>query len=219
MTLPSPLPAHSELAASVIHVAAGAFSLESDATDPNVLSLVISLGGTRALWTRHFGDLADRDAVLERFHAGALDILFFGRVTMIFGPAAITAATDGIVESERASRFVRNEAEAQRRRDHKVIELYAPDTNRGFKLELRRRSADQADWSVRYDRAIERDRLCDWMMWQQSRFSAFLDHAAEQGAESLTRLLTDEMFETERRVKKEGRGAGGMRPLRMWRGD
>ena len=50
-------------------------------------------------------------------------------------------------------------------------------------------------------------------------FFAFLDHAAEHGDESLARMLVDEMFATERRVKKEGRGAGGMRPLRMWRGD
>jgi len=72
---------------------------------------------------------------------------------------------------------------------------------------------------VTYDRAIERDRLCDWLRWQKTRFLGFLDHATEHGAESLSRMLVDEMFATERRVKKEGRGAGGMRPLRMWRGD
>ena len=56
------------------------------------------------------------------------------------------------------------------------------------------------------------------MRWQKPRFEAFLGHAAEHGGEALTRLLIDEMFETERRIKKDGRGAGGMRPLRMWRG-
>ena len=111
------------------------------------------------------------------------------------------------------------DAEDQRRRDHQIINLYAPDTKRGYKLELQRKSDGGAEWSVRYDRAIERDRLCDWLRWQKVRFYEFLDHAAAHGTEALTRLLIDEMFETERRIKKEGRGAGGMRPLRMWRGD
>lgn len=70
-----------------------------------------------------------------------------------------------------------------------------------------------------YDRAIERDRLCDWLRWQKDRFLGFLDYAATHGSEALSRMLIDEMFLVERRVKKEGRGAGGMRPLRMWRGD
>lgn len=66
---------------------------------------------------------------------------------------------------------------------------------------------------------MERDRLCDFVRWQKARFGAFLNHAAELGGEALTRMLIDEMFETEARIEKERRGAGGMRPLRMWRGD
>ena len=85
--------------------------------------------------------------------------------------------------------------------------------------ELQRKSDSHAEWSVRFDRSSERDRLCDWLRWQKPRFGAFLEHAAEHGTEALTRKLVDEMFETERRIKKEGRGAGGLRPLRMWRGD
>lgn len=63
------------------------------------------------------------------------------------------------------------------------------------------------------------DRLCDFVRWQITHFAEFLDFAAQHGAEALTRRLTDEMFEVERRIKKEGRSAGGARPLRMWRGD
>ena len=110
-------------------------------------------------------------------------------------------------------------AEALRRRDHHIINLYARNAKRGYKLELERKRVGDPEWSVRYDRASERDRLCDWLRWQKPRFGAFLDHAARHGPEALTRLLIDEMFETERRIKKEGRGAGGLRPLRMWRGD
>jgi hypothetical protein len=207
--------------ASIVHTAVGVFSAEADATDPHCIRLVSAIGpgGARDLWTRHFGDLADRDAVLERFQAGSLDLTFLARVTMIFGPAAITEAVDRVVEGARKIRRAQADAEAQRRRDHQIINLYAPDTKRGYKLELQRKSDGDAEWSVRYDRASERDRLCDWLRWQKVRFGEFLDHAAAHGAEALTRLLIDEMFETERRIKKEGRGAGGMRPLRMWRGD
>lgn len=207
---------------SIVHIACGAFSVETDVSDTHVMCLLTSAtgtGGSGILWTRHFGDSADRDAVLERFHTGTLDIIFLGRVTMIFGPAAITAAVDRVVERARKVRAAQAAAEAQRRSDFRQINLYARNTKRGNMLELQRKSSDDAEWSVRYDRAIERDRLCDWMRWQKPRFTDFLDYAAANGAEALTRLLTDEMFEAERRIKKEGRGAGGTRPLRMWRGN
>lgn len=216
---PKPSFSKSPTGTSLVHKAVGAFSIETDAADHHVMCLMIDIGGSRALWTRHFGDLADRDAVLERFGSGALDLNFHGRVTMIFGPAAITTAVDRIVESVRRVRQAQAEVEEKRQRDRHVINLYAPDTKRGYKLELQRKGENDADWSVRYDRASERDRLCDWLRWQKPRFAKFLDDAAEHGLEVLTRMLIDEMFATERRVKKEGRGAGGLRPLRMWRGD
>jgi hypothetical protein len=205
--------------ASVVHRAVGLFSVESSASDPHLLHLIVTIGATRVLWERQFGDIADCDAVLDRIKSGALDLAFYGRVTMVFGPKAITVAVDRIVADARKERLRQTEAEAKRRRDAEIINLYAPDTKRGYKLELQRKSDDHAEWSVRYDRASERDRLCDWLRWQQPRFGAFLEHAAAHGSEALARMLIDEMFETERRVKKEGRGAGGLRPLRMWRGD
>ncbi|RUN78427.1 hypothetical protein EJC47_00695 [Sphingomonas sp. TF3] len=216
------IPATDTQAASVLYKAIGRFSIEVDVAYPHMICLMVAdanSGGASSIWARHFGDLADRDAVLERFQAGALDLLFLAHVTMIFGPAAITGATDRAVKAARKNRDARAETEEKRQRDHKVINLYALDTKRGHKLELQRKSDGHAEWSVRYDRASERDRLCDWLRWQKERFGVFLDHAAEHGAEALTRLLIDEMFETESRIKKEGRGAGGMRPLRMWRGD
>jgi hypothetical protein len=223
MPLPARPAATSEsIKASIVHKAVGAFSIESDAADPHFLLLVINgvgSGGTWTPWKRHFGDLADRDAVLERFQSGALDLTFLARLTMIFGPATITKAVDRVVESGRKIRRAQAESEDKRQRDREIINLYAPDTKRCFKLALQRKSDDDAEWSVRYDRAIERDRLCDFVRWQKARFGTFLDYAAKNGGEALTRMLTDEMFETEARIKQQGRGAGGMRPLRMWRGD
>ncbi len=204
---------------SVVREAVGQFSVESSARDPHLLQLIANVGGTRAIWERRFGDLAERDAVLGRIESGALNLPLLGRVTMIFGRKAIDAAVDRIIDDARTAHLRQEKAEAERRRDAKFINLYAPDTKRGYILQLQRKSDEHAEWSVRYDRASERDRLCDWLRWQKPRFGAFLDHAAAHGTESLTGLLIDEMFETERRVKKEGRGAGGLRPLRMWRGD
>lgn len=172
------------------------------------------------LWTRSFEVLADRDEVLSQVQEGELDLLFLGRLSAIFGPAEIDHAVDEIVAEAEAGR-----AEALRRADEKalrgkIVNLYARKDKHGRAvLELQRASRDDADWQVRYDRAAERDRLCDWLRWQKPRFLDFLDYAAEHGDEALTRMLTDEMFAAERRIKKEGRGAGGLRPLRMWRGD
>lgn len=219
MSLPSRPPDDSPTDASIVHATIVAFSIETDARDPHVIRLVANVRGARTLWTRHFGDLADRDAVLDCFRSGSLDPVFYGRVTMIFGPAAITIAVDRVLDRAREARRAEAAAEALRRRDHHIINLYARNTKRGYKLELERKRVGDPEWSVSYDRASERDRLCDWLRWQKPRFGAFLDHASRHGAEALTRLLIDEMFETERRIKKEGRGAGGLRPLRMWRGD
>ena len=94
----------------------------------------------------------------------------------------------------------------------KMYERFAAE--QGWKTETLDVSASEAGGFKE-----KRARLCDWLRWQKERFLEFLDYAAEHGGEALTRMFIDEMFVTERRVKKEGRGAGGMRPLRMWRGD
>lgn len=140
MPLPArPAPVSGRIDTSIVSKAVGAFSVETEASDPHCLYLVVSgvgSGGARALWKCHFGDVADRDAVLEQFQAGALDLTFLARVTMIFGSAAITEAVDRVVESGRKIRRAQGEAEAKRQRDREIIDLYAPDTKRGFKLEL-----------------------------------------------------------------------------------
>jgi hypothetical protein len=172
------------------------------------------------VWTRDFGTLEDRDAVLSQARAGALDLVFVGRAVTIFGTAELDVIVDHIVaEAEEERAAARQEAADEARLDRSV-NLYARKTKHGLHiLELQRESRDKADWLVRYDRAAERDRLCDWLRWQKPRFLDFLDFAAENGSEALTRMLIDEMFVAERRIKQEGRGAGGLRPLRMWRGD
>lgn len=201
-----------------------AFHLRERTPDRHVLELLAQPHGSHiapvSIWSRRFANDEQRDAVVTAVNEREVDIVFLGRLTMMFGSGAFDEVADALVAAAEARRAEKLEEEAQRVRDHLTVNLYARASKHGrHVLELRRRSSDDAEWSVKYDRAIERDRLCDWMRWQASRFLAFLDHAAEHGSESLARMLVDEMFATERRVKKEGRGAGGMRPLRMWRGD
>ena len=172
------------------------------------------------IWTGDFQTIEDRDAVLVKVRGGGLDLLFLGRVTMTFGSAVMDRIVDRILRTAAAERKQAADQAAEEARQHLLVNLYAREgKHKRHVLELQRESRDRADWKVVYDRAAERDRLCDWLRWQHGRFLGFLEYAAEHGNEALTRLLTDEMFETERRIKKEGRGAGGLRPLRMWRGD
>lgn len=201
----------------------GAFALEIDALDADTLNLLVSPPGSRStptvIWSCCLETPEDRTAVLDAIYKNGLDLDFVGHLTMNFGDAEIEAIVDRIVTQARDARREAAEQAAELARKHEIVHLYAPDKKRGYLLELQRKSRDTADWTVVYDRASERDRLCDWLRWQNSRFLDFLNYAAKHGDEALTRVLTDEMFTTERRVKKEGRGAGGARPLRMWRGD
>lgn len=179
-----------------------------------------SLAAPIAIWSRRLDTDEDRDTLLDALCKDQLDPVFLGRLTMMFGSATLDELADRLIAAAHAARADETAKAAERARQHYDGSLYAREGEHGrHVLELQRKSCSEAEWSVSYDRAIERDRLCDWLRWQKQRFLGLLDHAAEHGAESLSRLLVDEMFATERRVKKEGRGAGGMRPLRMWRGD
>lgn len=203
---------------------ASAFHLSQNAKSKRALDLLVQPPGSRAvptaIWSRRFDTIDDRDTLLGAVRKGRLDPVFLGRLTMMFGSAALDELADRLIAAARAERAEELEETAKRARNHFIVNLYAREGKHGrHVLELQRRSSDKAEWSVTYDRAIERDRLCDWLRWQKDRFLGFLDHAAEHGGEALSRMLVDEMFVAERRVKAAGRGAGGMRPLRMWRGD
>lgn len=200
-----------------------AFDLVCDLGENGAVQLLACPPGSRAapvaVWTRQFEDEFDREVLLSHARSAKLDLAFLGRLTMTFGGEELDAVVDRLIADARTARAEKDARAADQARRHRIVHLYARANKRGHVLELQRDSDSKADWKVVYDRAIERDRLCDWMRWQKDRFLGFLDYAAEHGDEALTRLLTDEMFETERRVKSKGRGTGGMRPLRMWRGD
>ncbi len=200
------------------------FSLEIDPRDDAAVQLVVRAPGScsmpHAIWNRRLPTAEVREPFLDRLRDRQPDLIFLGRLTMISGSQNMDAVFDQMVDADRAEREAEAERSAEEARERLNVNLYAREGKYGRRvLELQRGSSSKADWSVTYDRAVERDRLCDWLRWQSERFLGFLDYAAEHGDEALARVLTDEMFETERRVKKDGRGAGGTRPLRMWRGD
>ncbi|WP_174291076.1 hypothetical protein [Sphingomonas bacterium] len=203
---------------------AHAFHLSVGGNNERTVDLLTQPLASRAaptsIWSRRFETIEDCEALTIAIAKGKLDPVFLGRLTMVFGSASLDELTDRLITEASLKRAEQLEEVARRARDYLNVNLYRREGKHGrHLLELQRMSSDTAEWSVSYDRAIERDRLCDWLRWQKERFLGFLNHAAEHGNEALARILLDEMFVTERRVKKEGRGAGGTRPLRMWRGD
>ena len=145
-------------------------------------------------------------------------VQFIGRLLMMFGDAPLIDIVSAAVEldGERLAEEQRDREEQERK--HRTIELFARVREGRFWLDLERQSESKPDWSMRYDRRPERDRMCDWLRWQKDRFAEFVTYADEHGARALEQRLSNEMFETEARLKKEGKSAGGTRPLRMWRG-
>ena len=215
-----PLP--SSLLPVADHTSDVPFSLTADVRKATILHLMFALPDHRTpktLWTRKFESDPDVQAVFDAVSSGSVDLMFFSHLTLILGTADLDGIVDKIIKDARDQRRAQAEEAAEYAREREIVELFTAQKRRGHALKLCRKRETVADWEGVYDRAAERDRLCDWLRWQRARFLQFLEFAAEHGDEALTRRLTDEMFETERLVKKQGRGAGGVRPLRMWRGE
>ena len=198
------------------------FKLERDPENGRRVHLLLSWPDADCpgpiIWTHLFETLAEKRGVLKSLAPTGLTLSAWGRMTMTLGSPPLNAifckaVDDWREESRRKAADAHEDAMARRR-----VSLYSLEKKKRYWLELTRESADEPEWSISFMGKSERDRLLDWMRWQKPRFLAFLEHAAEHGDEALNELLLAEMFAAERRVKKEGRGAGGNRPLRMWRG-
>lgn len=152
-----------------------AFHLSQNAKSKRALDLLAQPPGSRAaptvIWSRRFDTIDDRDTLLGGVKKGRLDPVFLGRLTMMFGSATLDELADRLIAAARIERAEEQEKAAKRARNHFIVNLYAHEGKHGrHVLELQRKSSDKADWSVTYDRAIERDRLCDWLRWQKGRF-------------------------------------------------
>lgn len=171
------------------------------------------------IWSRRCNSAAEAEAVITGLENVGDGAAFFGRLLLLLGPEYLEDEVDLMISVER-DRIDAERADALAvAAAHRRVSCYAPDKEGWFYLTLQRASASRPEWSIAFRGRAERERLRDWLRWQGHRYLAFLDHAAEHGAQALEKHLLAEMFETEKRVKKEGRGAGGTRPLRMWRGE
>lgn len=139
-----------------------------DASDPTLIHLFVFVPGSRAapsiLWTRRLEDAGERDALLEKVEAGMPDPVFLGRLALMFGAEAVDVEVDDVVAANRAARAQEQAAAAEHARRHLIVHLDAREGSYGrHTLSLQRASRGEADWTVSYDRAIERDRLRDWL--------------------------------------------------------
>ncbi|MCD2323059.1 hypothetical protein LQ953_03405 [Sphingomonas sp. IC-56] len=132
-----------------------------------------------------------------------------------------------IVVSVRAEAQVRADAEEQaraaaeeRRILHDEIELFTLD-RKGRKPGLSLESGDESEpfFVMRFTERWERDRVMDWLKWQEDRFHGFRDLVEREEALALERLILAGMRETEHDIKARGLSGGGRRPLRFWRGE
>ncbi|WP_230768890.1 hypothetical protein [Sphingomonas sp. Leaf4] len=72
---------------------------------------------------------------------------------------------------------------------------------------------------MRVSEKWERDRVVDWLRWQQPRFHEFQEYLDEHGSLELERLVLAGMRDAERAAKAKGITSAGRRPLRFWRGE
>ena len=198
------------------------FTLVPCASDALSLDLIACPPGSttapKPIWTRKFRDGDDIAAIIDAVNNEQLDVVFLGHLTLNFGASETNCVIQRIINDAHAHRLAEDKAAAETAKKYQIIELFTYQKNSGFFLGLQRKSCSDPEWYIRFNRASERDRLCDWLKWQKPHFKEFLDYAAKSGGEALSNRVIAEMFDTERWIKKEGRGAGGTRPLRMWRG-
>ena len=219
------VPADTGAAASAAsRVSAGPFAFRVDGAAVELAFVPPwSAAAPRTLWSHAFGSTDALERFLDDAREGEggpdpLLVAFWGRRLIAFGPAALGAQAAAAEEAVR-ERIAREEAEREAtERRRRVVDLYATAKGGWYRLELQRASERRPDWTIAFRGRAERERLLDYLRWRKPWFAEYLDHAAEHGHAALEERLTREMFEMEARVKASGMGAGGARPLRMWRG-
>jgi hypothetical protein len=207
----------------VVETPVSPFALVFDADNPRRAQILLGWKDSDApaspVWSYSFASGSERRRVFEALELTPAQIALWGRLTMLLGREAVDAMVERQVEVLDQDRRDAMQSRREARAAYKRVELYVRDEGNRFILDLERDSESKPEWSIRFAGKSERDRLCDWLRWQRGRFGEFLDYARAHGAKALERRLIDEMFEAEQRVKEAGKSAGGVRPLRMWRGE
>jgi hypothetical protein len=130
-----------------------------------------------------------------------------------------------VQEREQSLAKANREAEEARKLEEQKLAAAAKITayyrilKKCFAVTLEYGNDEKAFWSIKFDEAWERDRFWDWFNWQSDRYPEFAEYLKDGDRLELERKLLKEMLVTEQKVKKQGLGAGGRRPLRFWRGE
>lgn len=199
------------------------FRIMLDHDRPSWLGLVPAHNaepGTKdAIWSVSINGEAVRSKFIQRLEEAPNLLCLWGRIATFLGAEALGPAVTKMINEEEVRLREAEERAAEQERARKQVDSYIGDEKHAFTISLRRASEQDDAWIISFRGRAERERLRDWMRWQSKRYLEFLEYAETNGSAALERRLVDEMFETETRVKKAGKAAGGLRPLRMWRGD
>lgn len=194
----------------------------------------VEIGGVAlvaaTVWTATYEAPAEAGGRCDWLAAHEGRCVELGRAAAVFGSGYVTSAIEAGVRVEEADHEQRRRQDEERariareaaeedQREALVIYCYFKEREGRFVIELWRGNTDKRFWSLDFDENWERDRFWDWFGWQESRWPDFAAFLAAHEEIDLDHMLLKEMLETERRVKKDGLGAGGRRPLRFWRGD
>lgn len=180
-------------------------------------------GRRDALWAAQLGSATARE-VFEWMVACPDQWPLWARLACLFGDQAVSAIVIEGAERDAERAAVAKETARlkadERRRLREHVGLFVLDQkNKRPGLSLESGDKDKPFFVMRFSEKWERERVLDWMRWQQPRFREFRSVVESEGAVALERLVLAGMRETEAEVKRRGLGSGGRRPLRFWRGE
>ncbi|MEO7469109.1 MAG: hypothetical protein ABIV36_19000 [Sphingobium limneticum] len=149
---------------------------------------------------------------------------FWGRLSFRIGaqaagPIILTAAMADEQERRAAEREDRNRQREEARLAATInLFLFTPARKRPY-LGLERGNESDPFFVMKFDEKWERDRVSDWLAYQQGQFAQMEQMFQELGQLALERHILAGMRATERDAMTRGISAGGRRPLRFWRGE
>jgi hypothetical protein len=179
----------------------------------------VSLG--RVFWATDAKDGVEAAALRDWLLADAARLAVWARTASVHGSPALDAVLLPSWLEERRERRRRRALERERAREGRLVGLSRAERLGGeYQVIVMARGCDRAPFAVLwFDRASDRDRVWDFMVRVEERWSGWRRLMLCEGRDALEREIFSDMLRTEARVKRAGLGAGGGRPLRFWRGD
>lgn len=144
----------------------------------------------------------------------------WGRAIQLFGEQALASLVVDESEREATSAQISRIFEKERRRQRDHIRLILVGS-KGPRPGLALCSGDpsQAFFKMRFGTRGKRDRVLDWLRWQEPRFAEFRNVVERDGREALERLIVADLCAVEADLTKRGLATPGQRPLQFWMGE